>query len=118
MNQSVTDRMSLIEDIELPSPDVMLQRAIAVTGCTDEYMVARMVQVVCDISDYCRKNNITEGSSGMRGLIDWVISTEISGDPYRSALCTVISRAAPDEEDRDALISAVLEPMFAPGKRK
>lgn len=118
MNQSVTDRMSLIEDIELPSPDVMLRRAVAVTGCTDEYMVARMVQVVCDISDYCRKNNITEGSSGMRGLIDWVTSAEISGDPYRSALCTVISRAAPDEEDREALISAVLEPMFAPGKRK
>lgn len=29
-----------------------------------------------------------------------------------------ISRAAPDEEDREALISAVLEPIFAPGRRK
>ena len=118
MNQSVTDRMSLIEDIELPEPDVMLQRAMAVTGCEDEYLVARMVQVVCDITAYCRKNGITDGSSGMRGLIDWITSTEISGEPYRSALCTVISRAAPDEEDREALISAVLEPIFAPGRRK
>jgi len=74
--------------------------------------------VVCDITAYCRKNGITDGSSGMRGLIDWITSTEISGDPYRSALCTVISRAAPDEEDREALISAVLEPIFAPGRRK
>lgn len=118
MNQSVTDRMSLIEDIELPEPDVMLQRAMAVTGCEDEYLVARMVQVVFDITAYCRRNGITDGSSGMRGLIDWITSTEISGDPYRSALCTVISRAAPDEEDREALISAVLEPIFAPGRRK
>lgn len=30
----------------------------------------------------------------------------------------VISRAATDEEDREALISAVLEPIFAPGRRK
>ena len=118
MNQSVTDRMSLIEDIELPEPDVMLQRAMAVTGCEDEYLVARMVQVVFDITAYCRRNGITDGSSGMRGLIDRITSTEISGDPYRSALCTVISRAAPDEEDREALISAVLEPIFAPGRRK
>ena len=28
--------MSLVEDIELPSPEVMAQRAIAVTGASDE----------------------------------------------------------------------------------
>lgn len=118
MNQSVTDRMSLIEDIELPPPEVMVQRAMSVTGCEDEYLVARMVQVVCDLSDYCRKNSITDGSCGMRGLIDWINSSEVSGDPYHSALCTVISRATSDEDDREALISAVLEPIFAPSRSK
>lgn len=54
----------------------------------------------------------------MRSLIDWVVSTEISGDPYTSALYTVISKATADEEDREALISTVLEPMFAPKRRK
>lgn len=84
MNQSVVDRMSLVKDIELPEPEVMVQRAMAVTGCADEYLVSQMVQVVNDMADYCRKNSITDGACGMRSLIDWVISAEISGDPYLS----------------------------------
>lgn len=118
MNQSVVDRMSLVKDIELPSPEVMVQRAMAVTGATDEYMVSQMVRVVNDMADYCRKNSITDGACGMRSLIDWVISTEISGDPYSSAMYTIISKATADEEDREALINTVLEPVFAPKRRK
>ena len=118
MNQSVVDRMSLVEDIELPAPEVMVQRAMAVTGCADEYLVSQMVQVVNDMADYCRKNSITDGSCGMRSLIDWIVSTEISGDPYVSTKYTVISKATADEEDRESLISTVLEPIFAPKRRK
>lgn len=118
MNQSVVDRMSLVKDIELPPPEVMVQRAMAVTGATDEYQVSQMVRVVNDMADYCRKNSITDGACGMRSLIDWVISTEISGDPYASAMYTVVSKATADEEDREALISTVLEPIFAPKRRK
>lgn len=118
MNQSVVDRMSLIKDIELPEPEVMVQRAMAVTGCADEYLVSQMVQVVNDMADYCRKNSITDGACGMRSLIDWVISAEISGDPYLSAKYTVISKATADEEDREALITTILDPMFAPKRKR
>ena len=118
MNQSVVDRMSLVKDIELPEPEVMVQRAMAVTGCADEYMVSQMVQVVNDMADYCRKNSITDGACGMRSLIDWVISAEISGDPYLSAKYTVISKATADEEDREALITTILDPMFAPKRKR
>ena len=118
MNQSVVDRMSLVKDIELPEPEVMVQRAMAVTGCADEYLVSQMVQVVNDMADYCRKNSITDGACGMRSLIDWVISAEISGDPYLSAKYTVISKATADEEDREALITTILDPMFAPKRQR
>lgn len=118
MNQSVVDRMSLVKDIELPEPEVMVQRAMAVTGCADEYLVSQMVQVVNDMADYCRKNSITDGACGMRSLIDWVISAEISGDPYLSAKYTVISKASADEEDREALITTILDPMFAPKRKR
>ena len=118
MNQSVVDRMSLVKDIELPEPEVMVQRAMAVTGCADEYLVSQMVQVVTDMADYCRKNSITDGACGMRSLIDWVISAEISGDPYLSAKYTVISKATADEEDREALITTILDPMFAPKRKR
>ena len=118
MNQSVVDRMSLVKDIDLPEPEVMVQRAMSVTGCADEYLISQMVQVVNDIADYCRKNSITDGACGMRSLIDWVISAEISGDPYLSAKYTVISKATADEEDREALITTILDPMFAPKRKR
>lgn len=118
MNQSIIDRMSLVRDIELPTPEVMVQRAMSVTGATDEYQVSQMVQVVNDMADFCRKNSITDGSVGMRGLIDWIVSTEITGDAYRSALYTVVSKATSDETDREAIISTVLEPIFAPKPKK
>ena len=114
LNQSLVDRMSLVMDIELPSPEVMMQRAMAVTGATDEYQVSQMVQVVCDMADYCRKNHITDGNVGMRSLLDWIISTEVTGDVYESALTTIVSKATSDEIDREALITTVLEPTFAP----
>lgn len=118
LNQSVIDRMSLVRDVELPTPEVMVQRAMAVTGETDEYKVSQMVQVVNDLADYCRKNSITDGSYGMRSLIDWIISAEITGDVYESAKYTVISKATADELDREAITTAVLEPIFAPSRKK
>lgn len=118
MNQSVIDRMSLVKDVELPSPEVMVQRAMAVTGATDEFLVSQMVQVVNELAEYCRRSSITDGSYGMRSLIDWIISAEITGDVYESAKYTIISKATADELDREALISAVLEPMFSPKRQK
>ena len=64
LNQSVVDRMSLVEDIELPAPEVMVQRAMAVTGATDEYQVSQMVQVDNDMAEYMRKHGNTDGTSG------------------------------------------------------
>lgn len=118
MNQSVLDRMNLTQDIELPAPEIMAQRAMSVTGCEDDIMVSKMVQVVSDMADFCRKNGISDGSCGMRSLIDWIMSTEITGDPHTSAMCTIISKATADEEDWAAIITSVLEPIFAPKRKK
>ena len=108
MNQSVLDRMSLVKDIELPSPEVMVQRVMSITGATDEYQVSQMVQVVNDMADYCRKNSISDGNVGMRSLTDWVISSEITGDIHQSALYTIISKATSDALDREALVQTIL----------
>ena len=73
MNQSTVDRMSLVKDMELPSPEIMAQRAMSVTGCEDETLVSRMVDVTVNLNDYCRKNCISDGTVGMRSLIDWIV---------------------------------------------
>ena len=118
MNQSVLDRMSLVKDIELPSPEVMVQRVMSITGATDEYQVSQMVQVVYDMADYCRKNSISDGNVGMRSLTDWVISSEITGDIHQSALYTIISKATSDALDREALVQTILNPIFPPSRRR
>ena len=112
MNQSVMDRMSLVLDIELPDENTMVQRAMSVTGCEDDLMVLQMVKVVTAMADYCRKNGFDDGAVGMRSLIDWIISAEITGDPYTSALYTVISKATANEDGRESLITSALEPYF------
>ena len=114
LNQSLIDRMSLVKDIDIPTPDVMIQRAMSVTGATDEQEVAKMVQVVNDMEDFCRKNSITDGVVGMRSLIDWIVSAEITGNVYKSALNTVISKATANDVERESLITTVLEPIFSP----
>ena len=117
MNQSIVDRMNLVKDVELPTPEVMVQRAMNVTGVTDEYQISKMVKVVNNMAEYCRKNAITDGTIGMRSLLDWIVSSEITGDAYESALCTIISKATAVEEDREALI-VVLEQDFTPRRRR
>ena len=112
-----SDRMNLVKDVELPTPEVMVQRAMSVTGSTDEYLVSKMVKVVNNMSEYCRKNAITDGTVGMRSLLDWIVSSEITGDAYESALSTIISKATAVEDDREALI-VILEQEFAPKRRK
>ena len=117
---------SLLEQggsITLPTGEIIERHPDAVVIvttniATDEYQVSQMVQVVNDMSEYCRKNSITDGAVGMRSLLDWIVSTQITGDPYQSALYTVISKATADEADREALISTVLEPIFAPKVRR
>ena len=91
---------------------------MSVTGETDEYKVSQMVQVINDMKDYCHNHSIADGNVGMRGLIDWILSSNITGDIYSSALYTVVSKATADEADREALIASVLEPIFASKRRK
>ncbi len=101
-------------DVALPPPDVMIERVMSITGVTDEYEVSRKVDVVDQLSTYCRVNHITDGCVGMRSLIDWVMSTEITGDPYESALHTVISKATTDEDERVNLIDKILSQVYPP----
>lgn len=118
LNQSIIDRMSMVCDVDLPTPEVMVQRAMSVTGATDEFQVSQMVQVVNDMAKYCKEKSIMDGTIGMRSLIDWIVSAEITGDIYESALYTIVSKATSDEADREALRIAVLEPIFSKRYRK
>lgn len=113
LNQSVIDRCQLIMQIEDLSAETMVDRAMAATGCDDDDLVRRMVEVVQNADEFLQQRCITDGVVGMRGLLDWIESTQITDDPYKSALMTIINRATSDADDRAALIEAALEPVFS-----
>ena len=113
INQSIISRMDLIFDTELPSVETMVDRVMKITGFEDEALATKMALVVRDIEDRCHKTMITDGSTGMREYKAWVQSTMVTGDPYESALLTVIGSASADADNRAELVSTCLDPQFA-----
>jgi MoxR-like ATPase len=112
INQSVISRMDLIFDMDAPDISTMVQRVMKITGFSDETVAAKMALVVRDIADRCRQTMITDGSCGMREYKSWILSTLVTGDPYESALTTVIASASADADNRAELISTCLDPQF------
>lgn len=112
LNQSVTDRMSLIFDIPNPNLESMVERALKATGCTDRAKVEKMAQCVLDIEAHCKAKYITDGSVGMRGLLDWVNSYMVTGDALKSAEVTVLSKATSNPEDRESIYNSVIAVAF------
>lgn len=112
INQSVTDRMSLIFDIPNPNLESMVTRALKATGCTDEKMVRKMAQCVLDIEAHCKGKYITDGSVGVRGLLDWVNSYMVTKDALKSAEITVLSKATANPEDRESILNSCIATVF------
>jgi len=118
LNQSVLDRMNRVYDVDTPDLDKMVERAMSLTGETDESMVRLMATIVCDVAEYCKKQCITDGITGMRVLYDWIVGYQVEGDAYEAALSTVISKATEDREAQDTIKSEILDPVIAPASFK
>lgn len=112
MNQSVISRMNLVIEMPNPDPYTMLQRAMAASGYADERVGKRMVAVVRDIIDQCKRSAISDGTCGLRELIAWMTSTMVTGDPYESAMVTVITTATAEPEAQQELIASCLDRQF------
>ena len=91
----------------------MLQERGLQAGGKPELLNLSAPEVVRDIQQRCRETMIQDGSCGVRELISWVQSAMILGNPFESALYTVISSASADPENREELINTCLEPIFA-----
>lgn len=113
MNESVMDRMNLIFDINLPSKEVLAQRAMSITSETDEDLVMRLVNLIDTLSTHCKKKGILGGSVGMRGLIDCIRSYRVTNDLAKSVKRTIVGKATSDIEVRDSLITEVVNPLIS-----
>lgn len=112
MNQSVIDRGSEVFDIETPPVESMMERAMSISGYTDEVKAKEMAQIISDINKTMSDTGIDDGVCGMRSLIAWMIKVNIGYDPYEAALTTVISKVSSDPEARGTLLKRLDESSF------
>lgn len=113
MNQSVISRMNLVIDMDEPDEDTMIERVLAITGCSDKKSVRTMAQIVRSIAQYCQDNLITDGCCGIRELIAWVQSFMICGDLMEAAHYTILSSVTADTESRLEIEGSCLETVIA-----
>lgn len=112
INQSVLDRMDLIVDLPDPPQKKLIQRLKAATGFQDEAALAKMVEVTDKIEEYCQVHALTDGVCGFRSLLSWAASAKLTGDVYRSALHTVVSKATNEVDEQDRIIDEILMQYF------
>ena len=113
INQSVLDRMDLIVDLPDPPQKKLIQRLKAATGFQDEAVLAKMVEVAEKIEEYCRVHALTDGVCGFRSLLSWAASAKLTGDVYRSALHTIVSKATNETDEQDKIIDEILIQYFS-----
>lgn len=113
LNQSVLSRMSLILDMTELNAEQMQERAAKRTGFADMDTLKLMVEVVQSIRKHCREKSIDDGVCGMRELMAWIQSYQITDDLIESARFTIISTATADAEYQEELLSACVKPYIA-----
>ena len=113
INNSVISRMQFKQDTELPSDDELKKRILGITGFTDDDKLSEMIKVVKEIHTFCQERMITDGSCGVRELIDWVNAYMVLGSITEAAECTVIPSASADSESQQEIKVSCLAPHFA-----
>lgn len=118
MNQALFDRSHMILNVETPSIKEMVSRVKDRTGFTGtDSELTEMAQIVTDMAAMMQDQGMSEGTCGMRALIAWAMSVNVTKNIYDSFMLTVLPRCTPHKEDQDFLKKRILESSFAPKKR-
>ncbi|WJH35820.1 MoxR family ATPase [Paenibacillus sp. CC-CFT747] len=71
LNEALRDRVQHSEKMDLPAIEVMMERAAAATGCTDEGLLLTFARAIV-LLDQTAKANAIKGVAGMRSYFFWV----------------------------------------------
>lgn len=71
LNEALRDRVQHAEKLDLPPKSVMMDRAAAKTGCTDDTVLSILADTIILLDNTARANAI-KGVAGMRSYIFWV----------------------------------------------
>ncbi len=117
MNQSVVDRSNMVLDIQEPSMEVMIDRAMAMSGNTDKAMVTEMAKVIDAIDKEMLATGIEDGVCGMRSLANWATCARFQ-NPYDCFDNCALAKTSFDEEARESLRKIINESPLRPSRRR
>nr|WP_255807303.1 AAA family ATPase [Cohnella mopanensis] len=106
LNEALRDRVQHTEKMDLPSKEIMIARAFAKTGYTDE----KALEVLADsiiILDQTARANAIKGVAGMRSYFYWADAVAVGASVRESLYHKVIYKITTDTEEIKILEDAL-----------
>ncbi|MGG5316252.1 AAA family ATPase [Enterococcus sp. AZ072] len=108
LNESLRDRVQHAEKMDLPSIEVMMERAQAKTDFNDTRYLETMAKII-RLLDETAKANAIKGVAGMRSYFFWVNSLKQGQDPLASIFPKVLYKLTTEENELSILSNALDE---------
>ncbi|MEA4830463.1 MAG: AAA family ATPase, partial [Enterococcus thailandicus] len=103
LNESLRDRMQHAEKMDLPSLEVMVERAVGKTGIQDSSILFKMAEII-RLLDETAKANAIKGVAGMRSYFYWVNTMKQGQDLLQSIYPKVLYKLTTDPDELKILL--------------
>lgn len=106
LNESLRDRMQHAEKMDLPSLEVMVERAVGKTGIQESPILLKMAEII-RLLDETAKANAIKGVAGMRSYFYWVNTMKQGQDVLQSIYPKVLYKLTTDPDELTILSQAL-----------
>jgi len=106
LNESLRDRIQHTEKMDLPSKEIMVERAIAKTGFKNHYILETFAEAIIVLDKTAKANGI-KGVAGMRSYFYWVDAVANGTSIKESLYHKVIYKITTDYEEIKMLEDAL-----------
>lgn len=106
LNESLRDRMQHAEKMDLPSLEVMVERAVGKTGIQESPILFKMAEII-RLLDETAKANAIKGVAGMRSYFYWVNTMKQGQDLLQSIYPKVLYKLTTDPDELTILLQAL-----------
>ncbi|WP_261301032.1 AAA family ATPase [Paenibacillus andongensis] len=106
LNEALRDRVQHTEKMDLPTKEIMIERAMSKTGFTDEKVLDVLAEIIMILDKTARANAI-KGVAGMRSFFYWADAVAGGASPKESLYHKVIYKITTDSEEIKLLEEAL-----------
>lgn len=106
LNEALRDRIQHSEKMDLPEISVMVKRAAAKTGCTDDFLLNTFARAIVEL-DKTAKANALKGVAGMRSYFFWIDAVIQNTDIMNALYHKVIYKITTDPDEISILEQAL-----------